>query len=145
MEVILMTTTPIPMPAGARTDDRIEANRTIAVDFLTNASAGHAAEAMARHAAPDFVHHNPFFASDADTLASAMDENARQYPDKRLDILRTVAEGDLVAIHSRVARDPGQPPVAAVHVFRIDDGRIRELWDVAQPTPEDSPNRAGMF
>jgi predicted SnoaL-like aldol condensation-catalyzing enzyme len=121
------------------------ANRDIAFDFLTQAASGHAREVMRRYAAPDFVHHNPYFPSDADALAEGMDENARSNPDKELEILRTICEGPLVAVHSRVRHSPAGAPSAVVHIFRIEDGRIHELWDVGQEAPPDSPNRAGMF
>jgi predicted SnoaL-like aldol condensation-catalyzing enzyme len=120
-------------------------NTSIAVDFLEMASSGHAHEAGERYAAPDFVHHNPYFARDADTLTAAMDENAQRYPDKRHEVLRTIAEGDLVAVHSRVRLEKDGPDMATVHLFRIEDGRIREFWDVVQEVPADSPNQAGMF
>jgi predicted SnoaL-like aldol condensation-catalyzing enzyme len=130
-------------PADASTD--LDQNRGIAIDFLKQASAGHAREAMRRYAAPTFVHHNPWFASDADSLAAAMDDNARANPDKELEILRTIADGRLVAVHSRVRHTPDQAPAAVVHIFRIVEGQIHELWDVVQEAPADSPNRAGIF
>jgi predicted SnoaL-like aldol condensation-catalyzing enzyme len=125
--------------------DQLETNRSIAVDFLNQAARGNAREAMDDHASPDFVHHNPYFASDAHSLASAMDDNARANPGKSLQVLRTIAEGPLVAVHSRVQHRPGDPPAAVVHIFRFEDGRIRELWDIGQDVPPDSPNQAGAF
>jgi len=122
-----------------------EANRQIAIDFMTQAAAGHAREAMGRYAAPDFVHHNPYFASDAASLATAMDDNHRENPNKRFEILRTIAEGPLVALHGRVQPNSGDDPAAVIHIFRIEDGRIHELWDVGQDPVDDSPNRAGLF
>jgi predicted SnoaL-like aldol condensation-catalyzing enzyme len=129
----------------SRTADQTEANRAIAIDFLRQASAGRARDAMRKYAAPRFVHHNPCFGNDADTLAAAMDENARSNPDKVMEIMRSIAEGPLVAVHSRMQLKPSDAPLAVVHIFRVDDGRISEFWDVAQPEPADSPNRAGMF
>jgi predicted SnoaL-like aldol condensation-catalyzing enzyme len=120
-------------------------NTRIAVDFLEMASSGRAREAGERYAAPDFVHHNPYFARDAGTLTAAMDENAERYPDKRFEVLRTIAEGPLVAVHSRVRLEKDGPDMATVHILQIEDGRIHELWDVVQEVPADSPNQAGMF
>jgi hypothetical protein len=34
---------------------------------------------------------------------------------------------------------------AVVHIARIADGRIVELWDLGQEIPKDSPNALGMF
>ena len=116
-----------------------------AVEFLQMAASGRAGEAMERFAAADFVHHNPWFAADADSLATAMDENARANPEKSLVVQRTITEGDLVAVHSAVRHAPGGSLAATVHVFRFAAGRIAELWDVAQEEPPDSPNQRGMF
>jgi predicted SnoaL-like aldol condensation-catalyzing enzyme len=120
-------------------------NREIAIAFLSLAAKGRAGEAMERYAATDFVHHNPWFRSDAQSLAEAMDENARQNPDKVLEVLRTIAEGSLVAVHARVQHKPGEPSAAVMHIFRIEGDLIREMWDVGQEAPADSPNQAGMF
>lgn len=117
----------------------------IAVGFLTLASTGHAKEAFDQYAAPDFAHHNPFLAGDAETLISAMDENAKANPHRVFEILRTIAEGSFVAVHSRVRQDSANRGAAVIHIFRIEGGRIRELWDVDQPVPADSPNEHGMF
>lgn len=34
---------------------------------------------------------------------------------------------------------------AVVHIFRFDDDRIVELWDIGQAVPEASVNENGMF
>ena len=118
----------------------IDANREAAVDFLMRSAAGGAPAAMRKYASDGFVHHNPFFASDGATLAEGMDANARQNPEKVLTVQRTVAEGPLVVVHSKVHHRPHDRPAATVHIFRFEDGRIAELWDVGQEEPEDSPN-----
>jgi predicted SnoaL-like aldol condensation-catalyzing enzyme len=64
---------------------------------------------------------------------------------KSLDVLRTIAEGPLVAVHLRVRQGPGEPAAPVVHIFRFDGGLIREFWDIGQEIPPDSPNEAGPF
>jgi predicted SnoaL-like aldol condensation-catalyzing enzyme len=120
-------------------------NAQIAVNFLKAAVAGKAHEMMRRYGAPDFVHHNPFFAAGADTISTAMDDDARANPDKVFDIQRTIAEGPFVVVHSRLRQRSGEPDMATVHIFRIEDGHIRELWDIGQAAPPDSPNPHAMF
>jgi predicted SnoaL-like aldol condensation-catalyzing enzyme len=139
-----MTTTRTAVLSDAQ-DQQTESNREIAIDFLTRAGRGEARDAMERYVAAGFVHHNPWFAPDANSLATAMDANARENPQKELHVQRTIAEGPLVMVHASVRHDPGDRPAAVVHIFRFEDGRIRELWDIGQEEPSDSPNTAGMF
>lgn len=130
----------------ARAPGGVQARNTRwALEFLRVAAAGEAKEIMARLAAADFVHHNPYFPQGADALASSCEQDARAHPGKLFDIQRTIAEGDLVVVHSRLRRAE-QADLAAVHIFSFDgEGRLRELWDVAQEVPTSSPNRDGMF
>lgn len=136
------TTTITPLEPS---DAAAEANRQAAVDFLERSSSGRAKAALSQFGSEDFVHHNPFFPGEGAALADAMESNARQNPAKVLEIQRTVADGPLVVIHSKVRLRPEDRPVATVHIFRFENGRIAELWDVAQAEPADMPNRAGMF
>jgi predicted SnoaL-like aldol condensation-catalyzing enzyme len=139
-----MTTTNAAVLSDSQ-DRQTESNREIAIDFLTRAARGEARDAMQRYAAPDFVHHNPWFAPDAPSLADAMDANARQNPQKELHVQRTIAEGPLVVVHASVRHKPDERPAAVVHIFRFEGGLIWELWDIGQEEPADSPNTAGMF
>jgi predicted SnoaL-like aldol condensation-catalyzing enzyme len=107
----------------------METRKEMAVAFLRLAASPRAREAFARYAGAGFRHHNPHFASDADSLAAAMEANARQFPQKQLEVLRAL-------------EDPG---FALVHLFRFEGEKVAELWDLAQQVPESSPNAHGMF
>lgn len=116
-----------------------------AVSFLHLAASGRVRDAYTNHVSSDFHHHNPFFADGARALMAGMEENARQNPDKKLEVLRALEDGDLVAVHARVRHRPDDRGAALVHVFRFEGDRIAELWDVGQPVPADSVNTNGMF
>lgn len=122
-----------------------DSHKERAISFLTLASSGRVSEACQRHIGPGFRHHNPYFKGDAESLKAGMEQNAARFPNKRFDVQRALEDGDLVAVHSRVRLESGQPGVAVVHVFRFQNERIVELWDVGQPVPADSPNENGMF
>ena len=48
--------------------------------------------------------------------------------------------------HSLVTRqDAKAPKIAVVHIFRFEQDRVAELWDLGQPIAADSPNENGMF
>ena len=122
-----------------------DSNKNAAVSFLKLAASGKVQEAYSKYVGAGFRHHNPFFEGSAESLQAGMEENALQNPDKVLEVKRVIAEGELVAVHSHVQQKPGDPGVAVVHIFRFENGRIVELWDLGQPVPEDSPNQFGMF
>jgi predicted SnoaL-like aldol condensation-catalyzing enzyme len=121
--------------------------KEVAQGFLRMASSGRVQEAYDTYVArQSFKHHNPFFAGDAESLKQAMEDAHKTQPNKHLEIVHTIDDGNLVAVHSHVTRvDPKQPDIAVVHVFRFEGDRIAELWDVGQQVPKDSPNANGMF
>ena len=66
--------------------------------------------------------------------------------DERLGIA-TVARppGDLVWLHVHSTNGAGDRGRAIVDIFRVENGRIAEHWDVVQPVPEKSANGNTMF
>ena len=120
-------------------------NKAAAIAFLELASRGKVSDAYAKYVGAGFKHHNPFFEGSAEALKAGMEENARQNPDKVLEVKRAIAEGDFVTVHSHVRQKPGELGAAIVHIFRFENGRIVELWDLGQPVPENSQNQYGMF
>jgi predicted SnoaL-like aldol condensation-catalyzing enzyme len=116
-----------------------------AVSFLTLAAAGRVDQAYADYVGAGFRHHNPYFRGDAASLKAAMAENAAQNPGKSLEVKRALEDGDLVAVHSHIRQKPEEPGAAVVHIFRFENGRIVELWDVGQPVMDEGPNELDMF
>lgn len=122
-----------------------ESNRQSAIAFLNLVVSGQISEAYETHVSPLMRHHNPFFAGDAASLQQGMEENHREHSNKILDVQQTIADGELVAVHSRIRMFPDHNGMAVVHLFRFQDGRIVEMWSVGQQVPDDSPNENGMF
>jgi predicted SnoaL-like aldol condensation-catalyzing enzyme len=116
-----------------------------AIAFLRLTARGDVDEAFARHAAPDFRHHNPHFAADGATLKAGMKENAARFPNMVFEVQRALADGPLVAVHSRAQLEEGGMELAVVHILRFDGDRIAEMWDIAQAAPVPMANRDGMF
>lgn len=69
----------------------------------------------------------------------------QQFPDAKYDVLRVLSEGDLVLLHSRGVLVPGMPGTAVFDIFRFQDGKIAEHWDVLQEVPETTANGNDMF
>lgn len=119
--------------------------KAAAESFLRMAASGDVRRAFSTYVGEGFRHHNAFFPGTAEALINGMEENARQHPEKVIDIKRSIEEGGQVAVLSHVRMKPGDRGVALVHIFRFDQDRIVESWDVAQPIPDNSPNTNGMF
>ena len=122
----------------------MQSDKDIAVSFLEKASAGKLDEAYSL-VSPNFRHHNPHFSGDTESLKAGMADAHQQFPNTKLDVQRAIAEGDLVAVHSRVQHAPERPAIAVVHIFRFEGEKIAELWDVGMEVPKDSPNENGAF
>ena len=69
-------------------------NKGAAIAFLELASSGKVNDAYSKFVDPGFKHHNPFFEGSAESLKTGMEENARQNPNKVLEVKRAIAEGD---------------------------------------------------
>ena len=102
-------------------------------------------EAVAKYLGPYYRQHNPGAADGADAFIAFVHGFTGAYPMLHFDFRRFVAEGDLVMVHSHLVRQPGERGMAVVDIFRIENNRIVEHWDVLQEIPESSANTNTMF
>jgi predicted SnoaL-like aldol condensation-catalyzing enzyme len=58
-----------------------------------------------------------------------------KYPGARNEVKRVIAEGDLVALHVHSVVIPGSPGRQIVDIFRVENGKVVEHWDVIQEIP----------
>ena len=114
-----------------------------AVSFLTLAGNGHIHEAFEKFTAPDFIHHNQYFNGDRASLIKAMEEDHNTNPNKSIDVKHTYVDEPTVVTHSLVVKQLIE--IAVVHIFRFEEEKIAELWDLGQIIEKDSPNENGLF
>jgi predicted SnoaL-like aldol condensation-catalyzing enzyme len=55
------------------------------------------------------------------------------------------ADGDYVILHVHAVRVPGTRGNAIVDIFKLENGKIVEHWDVIQEIPGEAANPNGMF
>ncbi len=117
--------------------------KEIAISFLKLASSGKVAEAFEKHIHPNFIHHLVFFKGDRESFLKAMEENAREFPDKKYETMHALEDGEFVAVHGKVTLAP--KVFGVIHIFRFENEKIIESWEASQEDLKDSPNQYGLF
>jgi len=102
-------------------------------------------EAVAKYLGPYYRQHNPGAGDGGEAFIGFVHVFAKMFPTLHFDFKRFIAEGDLVMVHSHLIRQPGDRGVAVMDIFRIEDNKIVEHWDVLQEIPEKAENNNTMF
>ena len=124
----------------------VNANKLLVTEFYELAFNRHQpAEAAAKYIAPRYIQHNPGAPNGAQVFVTFFESFFQTHPTAHVQIKRVLADGDLVAVHAHWSRDETDRGSAVVDIFRIENGKIAEHWDVVQPVPERSLNSNTMF
>lgn len=102
-------------------------------------------EAVQRHVGPYYRQHNPMAGDGAEPFVGFVKWITGENPDLRVQFKRLIAEGDLVVVHSHMIPAKGARGTAVMDIFRLEDGKIVEHWDVLQDVPEQAQNQNTMF
>lgn len=134
-----------PPPSASRTATEAE-NARIVVAFYDLAFNQHRPTEAARLYIGDrYIQHNPDVPNGAEPFYAYFEGFFRDNPQSRATIHRVIADGDLVALHVHSQETPDDPGRAIVDIFRVENGRIIEHFDVIQPVPAATANGNTMF
>ena len=122
-----------------------ETNKKIVIDFYDKALNQKDFEAAAKYFGPHYIQHNPSAPDGIEGLKGLVTFLKEKFPNSRSENKRAWAEGDYVILHVHSVREPGQRGRAIVDIFRLENGKIVEHWDVIQDVPEKAANNNGMF
>lgn len=126
--------------------DQLESNKQMVREFTDLAfTERKPEEAVAKYIGGYYRQHNPQAGDGTVPFIGFVKWFAQKYPSFRIDLKRIIAEGDLVVTHSHLVREPGDRGQAVVDIFRLENGKVIEHWDVIQEVPESPANNNTMF
>ncbi|MYW67488.1 hypothetical protein GTY65_25970 [Streptomyces sp. SID8379] len=105
-------------------------------DYLENVWNEGQTDRADEYLAANLIQHNPHLPDGRTPLVDFIEGFRKQLPEARFEIRRVAADDGLVFVHSRFRPTPDARGTVVVDVFRIDDGRIVEHWDVREDVPE---------
>ena len=124
-----------------------ERNKQIAIAFYNAALNEKDWEKTKSFIGNRYVQHNLNAIDGPEGLKAHIEFLKKDFPKNRGDIKHALADGDLVALHIHNRRSPELRGNAVVDIFRIENGKVVEHWDVVQaiPDPEKAKNKNTMF
>jgi len=123
----------------------LEENKKNAIAFYQTAYEGNPKKAVEKYIGEEYIQHNPDVADGMQGFIDYFERMQVEYPDKSIEFVRCIAEGNLVALHTHQTW-PGNDEYVTMDFFRFDEnGKICEHWDAMQRIPENSANPNKMY
>jgi predicted SnoaL-like aldol condensation-catalyzing enzyme len=130
------------MPTQSVLDD----NKRLVTEFYELAiNQQKPAEAARKYIALPYRQHNPEVLDGPDGFIQFISQMQTKHPKLKVEITKTLADDDLVALHVHLTRDSNDRGLAISEWFRLKNGKIIEHWDVVQPVPEHTASGNSMF
>jgi predicted SnoaL-like aldol condensation-catalyzing enzyme len=103
------------------------------------------AQAFKTYVGATYKQHNPLVPDGIEPSVAFLSKRFETNPQAINEIKRVIADGDLVAVHVHSRSNDSDRGRAIVDIFRVENGKIIEHWDVIQPVPENAQNNNTMF
>ena len=123
----------------------VEENKQNAIAFYQMAYEGNPKKAVELYLGDEYIQHNPDVADGLQGFIDYFERMQEEYPEKSIEFVRCIGEGNLVALHTHQTW-PGNDQYVTMDFFRFDEnGKICEHWDAIQQIPEHSANPNTMY
>ena len=132
----------VTMEAGPSDEDR---NKEMVIAFYNAAINDKDFEAASAYLGDTYIQHNPLAADGPEGLKGFLDFAKANLSTFKVEIKSAFADGDYVILHVHAKRNPEDRGSAVMDIFRVENGKVVEHWDVIQAIPETSANDNTMF
>ena len=123
----------------------LKQNKENAIAFYEMAYNGNPKKAVELYVGAEYIQHNPLVGDGPQPFIDYFNRMGSEYPEKSIEFVRSVAEGDLIALHTHQTW-PDQEEYVTMDFFRFDaNGKIVEHWDSMQQIPKTSANNNTMY
>ena len=102
-------------------------------------------EGARQYMGSEYRQHAPYATDGHTGIAEWVRKFKESFPQHRYEVKKVIAEGDLVVLHLHGMNGPNPHGESVVDIFRIENGKVVEHWDVIQPIPETADNANTMF
>lgn len=125
------------------TQKRLEDNKKLVADFYQELFGDKNVNAIDKYIGDTYTQHNPSLPDGRDALKQGATQWFKGAPKEKIDIQHLGADGNLVYIHTKAKM--GAKTISVIDIFRLENVKIVEHWDVIQEVPEKSANSHPMF
>jgi predicted SnoaL-like aldol condensation-catalyzing enzyme len=122
-----------------------EANRKAVLAFYEKGLNQKDVNAALAYVGDRYTQHNPNAADGPEGFRKFIGFLREKFPNSHSEIKRSFVDGDYVILHVNAVREPGTKGNAIVDIFKLENGKIVEHWDVVQPIPDNPANNNTMF
>lgn len=123
-----------------------QTNKALVTKAYQELFGDHDLTAVDRYWAENYIQHNPTMKDGRDSVKEMLESmGITHWPKQKVDFKRVIAEGDLVMTEVVQPKMGDMPETVIVDIFRVQNGRIAEHWDVMQAVPAKPVNPRPMY
>ncbi len=124
---------------------QLEQNKQLVLAFYHKIIGEKDYEGARQYMGSEYRQHAPYATDGHTGIAEWVRKFKESFPQHRYEVKKVIAEGDLVVLHLHGMHGPNPHGESVVDIFRIENGKVVEHWDVIQPIPESADNANTMF
>ena len=139
--------TPKPTPKVIMQQNELtQKNKALVLKAYQELFGDHDLNALDRYWATPYIQHNPTMNDGIDSVKQMLENmGISHWPKQKVEFKRVIAEGDLVMLQVVQPKSDNSTETVIVDMFRVENGKIAEHWDVTQAVPADAVNKRTMY